>query len=320
MNRRDCLAAMAALAVTPAAAQPPTTDAAPPRDIPRIAGPDPDTRRPNFVMPRGAVDSHTHIFGPQTLFPFAATRPYTPPEAPLAAFAALHGKLGIDRAVIVNATVHGTDARVVADAIARSGGRYLGIVNINDSFDAKQLAALNEQGMRGCRFTFVGHLGGPANLDVLNRAIPKIAPLGWHVDLYLEPQMIPVMAPMLANLPVRYVIDHMGLPNAAEGLDQPNFVALLKLLREDEKAWVKISGPERASRAGPPFADAVPFARALIDTAPDRVIWGSDWPHPNVKFMPNDGDLVDLIPHYAPDPAVRQKLLVDNPVRLFGFV
>ena len=225
----------------------------------------------------------------------------------------MHGRLGIDRAVIVNPTVHGTDARVVTDAIARSGGRYRGIVNINDSFDEKQLAALDRQGIRGCRFTFVGHLGGPANLDVLHRAIPKIRPLGWHVDLYLEPRMIPLMAPMLKELPVRYVIDHMGLPNAAEGLDQPNFAALLKLLREDEKAWVKISGPERASRAGPPFADAVPFARALIETAPDRVIWGTDWPHPNVKFMPNDGDLADLITQYAPDPAARQKLLVDNP-------
>jgi 2-pyrone-4,6-dicarboxylate lactonase len=316
MNRRDYLLGLAALATTPALAQP----AGQTRTIPHIAGPNPNTRRPDFIMPPGAVDTHTHVFGPEALFPYAAGRPYTPPEAPVVAFAELHGKLGIDRAVIVNATVHGTDARVVTDAIARSGGRYLGITNIDDSFDEKALARLAEQGIRGCRFTFVSHLGGPANMEVLERAIPKIAPLGWHVDLYLEPKMIPVMAPRLQRLPVRYVIDHMGLPNAAEGLDQPNFAALLKLLREDDKAWVKISGPERASRQGPPFADAVPFARALIETAPDRVIWGTDWPHPNVKFMPNDGDLVDLIPKFAPDAATRQKLLVDNPVRLFGFV
>jgi len=307
------MAGLATLAAGPALAQ---TEAKP---IPRIAGPDPNTKRPAFIMPAGAVDSHTHVFGPESLFPYAPNRPYTPPEAPLVWFSTLHGRLGIDRAVIVNATVHGVDARPVTDAIARSNGRYLGIVNIDDSFDAKALAALNEQGIRGCRFTFISYLGGPPDMGIFERAIPKIAPLGWHVDLYLEPKMIPTMAPMLKKLPVRYVIDHMGLPKASDGLDQPNFVALLNLLREDDKAWVKISGPERASTMGPPFTDAVPFAKALIETAPDRVIWGSDWPHPNVKFMPNDGDLVDLVPLYAPDETARRKLLVDNPVRLFGF-
>lgn len=314
LSRRACVAALAVTAVADRA----LADE-PRKEPPHIAGPDPNTRRPDFIVPPGTIDSHTHIFGPQALFPYSPKRPYTPPEAPLVAFATLHGKLGIERAVIVNATVHGTDASPVLDAIARSGGRYKGIVNINDSFDAKALAKLNDHGIRGCRFTFISYLGGPPDMGVFERAIPKIAPLGWHVDLYLEAKMIPQMAPRLKKLPVPYVIDHMGLPKAADGLDQPNFQALLKLLREDDKAWVKVMGLERATASGPPFHDAIPFAKALIETAPDRVIWGSDWPHPNVKFMPNDGDLVDLIPQYCPDPAARQKLLVDNPKRLFGF-
>ena len=317
LKRRACLGALAAAALPLAAAPTVAQDA--PKAPPRIAGPDPNTKRPSFVMPAGAVDTHTHIFGPEALFPYSPKRPYTPPEAPLAVFSTLHGRLGIDRAVIVNATVHGTDARPVTDAIARSEGRYRGIVNIDDSFDVAALAKLKEQGIRGCRFTFISYLGGPPDMGVFERAIPKVAEVGWHVDLYLEPKMIPQMAPMLKKLPVRYVIDHMGLPTAKEGLDQPYFQALLALLREDDKAWVKISGPERASVAGPPFTDAVPFAKALIATAPDRVIWGSDWPHPNVKFMPNDGDLVDLIPQYAPDPVAQHKLLVANPSLLFGF-
>jgi predicted TIM-barrel fold metal-dependent hydrolase len=314
LTRRACIGGlgMAAVATRLAAEEP---GKAPPM----IAGPDLATRRPAFAVPPGTIDTHTHIFGPQALFPYSPKRPYTPPEAPLAMFSTLHGRLGIDRAVIVNATVHGTDAAPVLDAIARSGGRYRGIVNIDDSFDEAALADLNERGIRGCRFTFISYLGGPADMGVFDRALPKIAPLGWHVDLYLEPKMIPQMAPRLQRLPVNYVIDHMGLPKAADGLEQPNFRALLKLLRDDEKCWVKVMGLERASASGPPFADAVPFARALIETAPDRVIWGSDWPHPNVRFMPNDGDLVDLIPQYAPDPTARQKLLVDNPTRLFGF-
>ena len=310
LSRRTCLGALAAAAIVPAAhaAEPPV-----------IPGPDPATKRPRFVMPAGAVDSHTHIFGPQTLFPYSPQRPYTPPEAPLGLFATLHGKLGIDRAVIVNATVHGTDATPVTDAIARGAGRYLGVISIDDSFDAATLAKLNQQGIRGCRFTFLSRLGGVPDMAVFERAIPKLAPLNWHVDLYFEAKMIPAMAPMLKRLPVCYVIDHMGLPSAKQGLDQPDFQALLALLREDEKAWIKITGPERVSATGAPYTDAVPFARALIEAAPDRAIWGTDWPHPNVPTMPNDGDLVDLIPQYAPDEAIQRKLLVDNPVRLFGF-
>jgi predicted TIM-barrel fold metal-dependent hydrolase len=252
-------------------------------------------------------------------YPYAAIRPYTPPEAPLADFRALHARIGIERAVIVNATVYGHDNQVVLDAIAQSGGAYRGIGNVDDRMTDQQLEALAEGGVDGCRFTFLSRLGGRPDMAAFDRMIERVAPLGWHVDLYLEARSLDEFAPRLQRLPVPYVIDHMGVVNAADGVDQPAFKALLSLLAHDEKCWVKITGPERISTSGPPFHDAVPFAQRLIETAPDRVLWGTDWPHPNVPVMPNDGDLIDLVPLYAPDPAVRQRLLVDNPARLFGF-
>jgi predicted TIM-barrel fold metal-dependent hydrolase len=317
MNRRHCLGGF--VAATGAVGLSSLEGAwAQSAAIPMIAGPDPDTHIVKFKAPRGSVDTHTHIFGPNARYPYAANRSYTPPDAPLEMFAALHAKIGIDRAVIVNATVHGTDNRPVTDAIAVSGGRYKGIANIVDTISDKELEALDKGGIRGCRFTFLARLGGMPDMTKFNRIVDKIKGLGWHVDLYLESTMMVDFAPILRQLPVSYVIDHMGAIKAAQGLDQPAMLALLDLQR-DEKCWVKISGPERMSASGPPFHDAVPFAQMLIAGAPDRVIWGSDWPHPNVKIMPNDGDLVDLIPLYAPDEKIRHKLLVDNPVRLFGF-
>jgi len=156
-------------------------------------------------------------------------------------------------------------------------------------------------------------------MDAFNRLVHRAAEIGWHIDVYLEPGSVPEFASILTAFPTNYVIDHMGTVEAAKGLQDPSFQALLDLQRRDTKCWVKIIGLERASATGKPFHDAVPFAKALIDNAPDRVIWGTDWPHPNVKIMPNDGEIVDLIPFYAPDQTVQKKLLVDNPTRLFGF-
>jgi predicted TIM-barrel fold metal-dependent hydrolase len=286
---------------------------------PVIAGPDPATKTPAFRVPAGTVDTHTHIFGPPDKYPYARNRPYTPPAAPLDMFQALHAKIGVDRAVLVNATVHGTDNRVVLDAIAQSKGRYLGIANIDESITDAELDALHQGGIRGCRFAFLSRLGGTPDLGRVERAAARVARLGWHIDLYFEAIHIADFVPVLARLPTPYVIDHMGSWHADLGTDHPAFAALLDLLRRDDKGWMKITGPERVSAMGPPFHDAVPVARKLIEAAPDRVIWGTDWPHPNVTIMPNDGDLVDLIPLYAPDPVQQRKLLVDNPVRLFGF-
>ena len=289
------------------------------RSIPAIAGPDKNTKTPAFKVPAGTIDTHCHIFGPAAEYPFSPTRPYTPPDAPLSMFRALHEKIGVQRAVIVNATLHGFDNRVVTDAIAQSDGKYRGVANINNSMSDAELLSLDKAGIRGCRFAFLKRLGGVGDMNAFKRLVDRAAGIGWHVDVYLEPGTIREFTPILNALPTTYVIDHMGTIGAGKGLDDPEFKALLTLQKNDEKCWVKITGLERASASGPPFHDAVPFAKSLIDNAPERVIWGTDWPHPNVKIMPNDGDLVDLIPLYAPEPAIRQQLLVANPARLFKF-
>lgn len=320
MNRRNCLKGIVGLAGAAGLSfWPETVLLAQQAEPPMFAGPDQATRTPAFRAPAGAVDTHTHIIGPPEKYPYAANRSYTLPAAPLAMFRALHAKIGIDRAVIVNATVHGTDNRVVLDAIAQSDGRYLGIANIDESITDQDLEALHQGGIRGCRIIFLSRLGGTPDLGKIERVAERVAGLGWHVDLYFEAIHIDDFLPVLGRLRSPYVIDHMGGWHANLSVDHPAFADLVDLLRRDENCWMKITGPERLSAGGPPFHDAVPFARKLIEAAPDRVLWGTDWPHPNVKNMPNDGDLVDLIPLYAPDPLQRQKLLVDNPVRLFGF-
>jgi len=288
-------------------------------EAPTIAGPDPATRIPAFILPPNACDAHCHIFGPASRYPYAPGRAYTPPDAPLDMFARLEARLGITRAVIVNASCHGSDNRPVTDAIAQSAGRYRGVANVADTTTDAELRALKDAGVDGCRFAFLKRLGTGIDLDSFHRIVARIAPLGWHVDIYLDPGSVDEFAPMLRRLPVPYVIDHMGTCAAADGIDHPNFAALLELLRTDDKCWVKVTGLERSSATGAPFADAVKLAARLVQTAPDRVLWGTDWPHPNLKRMPNDADLVDVIPDYAPDLATQQHLLVDNPARLFGF-
>jgi len=284
-----------------------------------IPGPNPNTRTPNFKMPPGACDAHCHVFGPAAIFPFAADRSYTPPDAPKEALDALHKTLGIERSVIVQASCHGTDNAACIDAIAWSGGRWRGVAIVDDHVTDSELDALDAGGIRGVRFNFVQHLGGRPDMDVFNRVVARLPDLGWHLVLHLDAKDIEELTPMIRRLPVPFVIDHMGRVEAKEGLQQPSFLALLELMKMDN-AWVKVCGSERVSSAGAPFTDSAPFAAALINTAPDRVLWGTDWPHPNVgKNMPNDGDLVDLIPLFAPDPVNQRKLLVDNPARLYDF-
>ncbi len=285
---------------------------------PTILAPDPHTRTPAFRLPPGTCDAHCHIFGPHALYPYAEKRTYTPPDAPLAALQALHGILGIERAVIVNATCHGRDNRVVTDAIAQSKGAYRGIANVDESFSDAELEALDAAGIRGCRFNFVRRLGNVPDLAVFRRLIDRIRPLGWHIDLYFEAQDVPDFVPMMRALPLPYIVDHMGGVRTGPDHDAASFDALVDLLKADGKAWVKVSCPERISGGGPPWHDVVPFALRLMEAAPDRTLWGTDWPHPNVKSMPNDGDLVDLLAAYADSPAMTA-MLVDNPARLYGF-
>jgi len=281
--------------------------------------PDPDTRRPRFRLPPLACDAHCHVFGPASRFPYTADRSYTPPDAPKENLAALHRLLGVERAVIVQASCHGSDNRATLDAIAGSGGRYRGIAIIDDATTDKDYAALDAGGMRGVRFNFVRHLGGRPDMRLFQRTLQRIAPMGWHLVLHLDAGDIVELAPLLRGLTLPFIIDHMGRVKADAGLGQPPFRALLELTKLDT-CWVKVCGSERVSSKGPPFADAVPFARALVEAAPDRVLWGTDWPHPNIaRHMPNDGDLVDLVPLIAPDAPTQHLLLVANPARLYDF-
>ena len=318
MDRRECLHLLTGLAGSALLAREAGAQEQP-KAIPTIDPPDPNPKAPSFKLPPKSCDTHTHIFGPASRYPFAPNRPYNTADAPLEAFRALHEKIGVERCVIVNATVHGTDNRVVTDAIAQSEGAYRGIANVKDEMSDQELEALNKGGICGCRFAFLKRLGGVGDMNKFQHIVHRVAELGWHVDVYFEPGTVGEFAALLSALPVPYVIDHMGTVQAAKGLEDPAFKALLDLQKKDEKCWVKITGLERASAAGKLFHDAVPFAKALIDNASDRVIWGTDWPHPNVKIMPNDGELVDLIPLFAADSAVQKKLLVDNPARLFKF-
>ena len=282
--------------------------------------PDPHPSKPKSSLPAGACDAHCHVFGPAFRFPYAPDRSYAPPDAPFEKLRELHAHLGIARAVIVHASCHGTDNRVTLDAIARSGGAYRGIANVDADITDRGLADLDAGGIRGIRFNFVKHLGGVPDLGLLDSMCKRIAPLGWHVVLHLGAEDILEHAPMLQKINIPFVIDHMGRVKAAEGIQQKPFRMLLDLFRGNPLAWVKVCGSDRVSAGKRPFHDAIPYARALIEAAPGRILWGTDWPHPNIsKDMADDGELVDLLFEFADDPAIRQKILVDNPALLYGF-
>jgi 2-pyrone-4,6-dicarboxylate lactonase len=291
---------------------------------PTIPPPHPDPHPPRtFTLPAGACDAHCHIFGPAHRFPFSPDRRYTPPDAGVDDFERLQQRLGLSRAVFVQATCHGTDNSAMVDALHRGRGRYAGVAMVGDTVSDGELAELHAAGVRGTRFNFVAHLGGAPDLDRFWRIVGRVAPLGWHVVLHFDARDLPAYTGLLDRMPCPYVIDHMARVDATAGLEQEPFQALLALLsgsKSDERAWVKISGAERLTAGGgPPYDDVVPYARALVEAAPDRVLWGTDWPHPNVRHMPDDGDLVDLLSDFVPDPAVRTRILVDNPTRLYDF-
>jgi predicted TIM-barrel fold metal-dependent hydrolase len=281
--------------------------------------PDPDTRVPKYRAPPNACDAHCHIFGPGNKYPYAPDRSYTPPDAPLERFVELQKTLGLSRAVLVNASCHGVDNTVILDAIAQSGGRYRGVANVDLSFTDRDFETLHEGGIRGIRFNFVQHLGGTPDMDEFKRLVERAAAFDWHVVLHFDAKDLLEFDSMLRRLPVPFIIDHMGRVPTKDGLEQEPFKILLNIARMDN-CWIKICGAERISSKGPPFTDAVPFAQAILNVAPERALWGTDWPHPNIKkHMPNDGDLVDLIPKFMPDAALQRQVLVDNPQRLYGF-
>jgi 2-pyrone-4,6-dicarboxylate lactonase len=282
-----------------------------------LAGTIPHARRqPRFRLPPGSCDAHCHVFGPAAKFPYAPNRRYTPQDAPKEALAALHAHLGVERAVIVQASCHGGDNRAMLDAIASDPTRYRGVAIVDDAFSEADYDALHRGGVRGVRFNFVKHLGGAPDMDVFGRVIDRIKGRGWHVVLHLDaPSIVPLSETMRA-LPLPFVVDHMGRVPGKDGVDQPPLRALLDLAKL-ETCWIKVCGAERISL--PPYAEAVPIARAIVEAAPDRVLWGTDFPHPNPTHEADEADLVDLVPQFAPSAAQQRRLLVDNPARLYGF-
>jgi 2-pyrone-4,6-dicarboxylate lactonase len=273
-------------------------------------------RKPNFKPPPGATDAHCHVFGPADKFPYAPGRSYTPADAPKEMLRALHDHLGIERTVIVQASCHGTDNAAMLDAIAANPERTRGVAIVDDTFTDADYDRLHQGGVRGVRFNFVKHLGGAPDMNVFTRVIDRIRTRGWHVVLHLDAPDIVPLTPMIRALPLVFMIDHMGRVPAAAGVDQPPLRALLDLAKLPN-CWIKVAGAERISM--PPYAGAVPIARRIIETLPDRVLWGTDFPHPNASHEADEADLIDLIPQYAPDPLAQKRLLVDNPARLYGF-
>ena len=281
-----------------------------------ILAPDPNPVKPAYVLPPGACDAHCHVFGPGDRFPYSPGRSYTPPDAPKEKLAALHKHLGFSRAVLVQASCHGTDNSAMLDAIAASNGSIRGVAMVSGDVTDRELERLHTAGVRGARFNFVAHLGGAPDLKVVAGVAARIADLGWHLQVHLDAEDILTYRDFLDGLQIPFIIDHMGRVQAGHGLDQQPFKLLLELMK-NELAWIKVSGPERVSSTGKPFEDALPFARKLIETAPGRVLWGTDFPHPNVKQMPNDGALVDLFARMCDDETLRRRIVVDNPTRLY---
>ncbi|WP_419947068.1 amidohydrolase family protein [Candidatus Poriferisodalis sp.] len=287
---------------------------------PTILPPHPSPHAPTaFAPPPSATDAHCHIFGPAHRFPFAPEAAYIPPDSGIDDFEALQERLGLSRAVFVQASCHGTDNAAMVDALVRGNGRYAGVAMIDESFSEADIGALHDAGVRGTRFNFVAHLGGAPDLDVFWRLVDRVQPFGWHIVLHFDAKDLPQFAELLDRMPCPYVIDHMARVDAAAGLGQEPFEALLELM-SDERAWVKVSGAERLTAGGtPPYDDVAPYAQALIAAAPDRILWGTDWPHPNVRHMPDDGDLVDMLAAFAPDESTRNRILVANPETLYDF-
>ena len=282
--------------------------------------------KPRFVLPAGAVDAHCHVFGPGAEFPYAPERKYTPCDAGKAQLFALRDHLGFARNVIVQATCHGADNHALVDACRASSGSARGVATVRRGVTDAELQALHDAGVRGVRFNFVKRLVDFTPKDELAEIAARIARLGWHVVIYFEAQDLPELWGFFTALPTTVVVDHMGRPDVAKPVDGPEFELFVKLLREHPNMWSKVSCPERLSLGGPKalngeraaYRDVVPFARRIVETFPERVLWGTDWPHPNLKdHMPDDGLLVDFIPHVAPTVELQRKLLVDNPMRLY---
>jgi 2-pyrone-4,6-dicarboxylate lactonase len=275
--------------------------------------------KPKLRLPAGACDAHVHVFGPRARFPFAEGRRYTPSDAPKELLFKLHERLGIQHCVIVQPACHGMDNSVTVDAIAATDQAYKGVALVPATISDTELKRLDAAGLAGARFHYMTHLAKGPGIDEVIAFGKRLANFGWHLQIHTEGERIVELASAIKRSPVPVMIDHIGRIDASRGLDQPAFRALLALM-QDKNVWIKVSGTDRVTRQGPPYADAVPFARKLVAEFGDRVVWGTDWPHPNhAGPVPDDGLLVDILAEIAPSEAARQLLLVDNPQRFYRF-
>jgi 2-pyrone-4,6-dicarboxylate lactonase len=279
----------------------------------------PHPSKPRYAPPPGAVDAHCHVFGPGDRFPYAPERRYTPADAGKEQLFALRDFLGFARNVLVQATCHGADNRALVDALIASAGRARGVATVRPTVSDAELADLHAAGVRGIRFNFVRRLAEPEPDRYYLGLADRVAELGWHVVVYFEAPDLAERWKLFTSVPAIVVVDHMGRPSLAEPVDGPGFALLTRLMAEHENVWCKVTGAERLSVTGPPeYADFVPFARRVVERFPDRVLWGTDWPHPNMRsHVPDDGVLVDMIPRIAPAPDLRRRLLISNPMRLY---
>lgn len=279
---------------------------------------DPHPSRPSFVPPPGTVDAHCHVFGPGDVFPFAAERKYTPCDAGRDALFALRDHLGVERNVVVQATCHGADNSAMLDALRHADGRARGVATVRPDVTEESLNEMHEAGVRAVRFNFLRRLVDPKPDAYYQGIVERIAPLGWHVVIYFEPADLAERWDLFTTLGVPVVVDHLGRPDVRLGVDGPEFGLFLRFMEENEHGWAKPTCPERLSVTGPPYDDVVPFMRRVIEEFSDRVLWGTDWPHPNLtREMPDDGWLVDYIARVAVNEDLQRRLLVDNPTRLY---
>jgi len=280
----------------------------------------PEPSIPEFKLPAGAVDAHCHVFGPAGEFPFAPERKYTPCDAGKDKLWALRDHLGVHRNVIVQATCHGADNRALVDALLNSRGTARGVATVRASVTDEELKMLDDAGVRGVRFNFVKRLVDALPFDDLQSIAERITPLGWHIVIYFEAADLAEYYNFFTTLPTTVVVDHMGRPDITAPINGPAFELFLRLLSDNDNFWSKVSCPERLSGVGSEggYEDVVPFARTVVENFSDRVLWGTDWPHPNMKtHMPDDGKLVDFVPKIAVTRGLQRQLLVDNPMRLY---
>ena len=278
----------------------------------------PNPKKPNFTLPKGSVDAHCHVFGPAEEFPYAPERKYTPCDAGKDELFELRDFLGFSRNVIVQATCHGKDNSALIDACRAAGESARGVASVGSDVSDKELTEMHEAGIRGVRFNFVKRLVDATPKGVFLRIAERIAKLGWHIVVYFEAADLEELVPFLESLPTIIVVDHMGRPDVTKGVEHPDFQRFVDLMHGNENIWTKVTCPERLTVTGPPYNDVIAYGAHIVEHFPDRVIWGTDWPHPNMKsHMPDDGALVDYIPNIARTPKSQQKLLVDNPMRLY---